>query len=327
MKSWVRQQGFIFGLIAAVLLALLGPVPAGEYGVLRPEFTTKLGVACIFFLQGLGLATRQMLAGCRPLRLHVFCIAWNFLLFPALTGALLLPLSLFVPSELRLGLWMLSILPTTVASAAALTASAGGAVPQAIFASIVSNVLAVFLVPVLAAAYLATGPGVEVPLLPVFTKLCLIVLLPLLFGQLVRRLLNELARKISAKTRWLNQLIILYLVYLAFAGSVQSGLLSQLKLVSLLIVCSVVVVLLLLSSYLVWRSAEWLRFDFPERTAAFFCASQKSLATGLPLLASILVVTPLAFDPAVWMIPLLLFHPLQLLLGALMTSRLAVERF
>ncbi|RCL33837.1 MAG: hypothetical protein DBX01_05220 [Puniceicoccaceae bacterium] len=41
---------------------------------------------------------------------------------------------------------------------------------------------------------------------------------------------------------------------------------------------------------------------------AFLCASQKSLATGLPLITSIMVATPWLVDAAV-IIPLLCYHP------------------
>ena len=278
--------------------------------------STKLAVALIFFLQGLSLATKQMLAGCRPARLHIFCLGWNFILCQALAGLMLWPLSMLLLPELRIGFWMLSILPTTIASAPALTASAEGAVPEAIFASVFSNVLAVFVVPVLAAAYLSTGSGVELPLLPIFGKLSLIVLLPLVAGQVFRRFFTEMAKTFSPKTRWLTQAAILFIVYVAFARSVESGFISSLSLANLISAIFSVLLLLFSSAFLVWRSSAWLRVESPQRTAAFFCASQKSLATGLPMLASILAVSPLPMDSALILIPLLLFHPLQLLVGA-----------
>jgi len=134
LKNWLKKKSFLLGLVGVVLLAFLWPDPASdESGFLQTELTTKLGVALIFFFQGLSLATRQMLSGCRPLKLHAFSLSWNFILYPAVVSLLLLPLSPVLNAELALGLWMLSILPTTIASATTFTSIAGGAVSPAIF--------------------------------------------------------------------------------------------------------------------------------------------------------------------------------------------------
>jgi sodium/bile acid cotransporter 7 len=53
----------------------------------------------------------------------------------------------------------------------------------------------------------------------------------------------------------------------------------------------------------------------------FFCASQKSLATGLPLASSILVAAPGVVDPATVLIPLLCYHPVQLVLAGWLSAR------
>jgi len=311
----------VLGLLVAVCLAFVWSGPAAEGGFLHASLTTKLGVALIFLIHGMGLATKQMLGGWRPAKLHIFCLGWNFVLFPVFAGLLLWPFSTVLLPEIRMGVWMLSILPTTIASAAALTATSGGAVPQAIFSSLFSNLLAVFLVPVLALLYVAASSGMELPLLSVMGKLSLMVLLPLFAGQLVRLYFHEAAVIWSRRISWLKQLIIIYIVYVAFAGSAQTGLLGQLGLAEILETLLVTVLLLLFSSWLVWRSSGWLRLDHCRRIAAFFCASQKSLATGLPLLTSIFTVTSFSQGSAMVLIPLMLFHPMQLLLGAYLAGR------
>ncbi|MCS1411220.1 MAG: hypothetical protein M2R45_04417 [Verrucomicrobia subdivision 3 bacterium] len=45
--------------------------------------------------------------------------------------------------------------------------------------------------------------------------------------------------------------------------------------------------LLALGSGLGWWSSRWLGFDEPPWIAAFFCGSQKNLATGVPMVSSI----------------------------------------
>lgn len=308
-------------LFSAVLLAFLLPEPAAFYGGIYAELTADLAVVFIFLLQGLSLPTREMLSGIQPLRLHVFVLGWNFILFPVLAFLLMVLLSSWTGPELGMGLWMLAILPTTIASATALTAAAGGAVPQAIFASIFSNLLAIFLVPLLALAYLSNASGAEISLAPVFTKLCWIVLLPLLSGQCLRRLFREISVAVSHHTGWLPQAAILYIVYLSFAQTVSSGVLEAILVGHLFGALLAVAVLLVLVSWGVWRSSKWLQVDRAQRTSAFFTASQKSVATGLPLLTTVFGAASLPVETGMVLLPLLLYHSLQLLLGGVLLSR------
>lgn len=323
MTYWLRKQGFVICLLAVLVLAFFWPglVPLEKDGVAK--ITTNLAVALVFFLQGLSLATRQMLAGFRPLRLHLFVLGWNFILFPAVAWLLSKPVSSFLGPELSMGLWMLAILPTTIASATALTVASRGAVPQAIFASIFSNLLAIFLVPLLALAYLSGTSGVEVPLVAVFTKLCLIILWPLMLGQFVRRYFYSVSIRICKRLHWLPQAAILYIVYVSFAQTVASDLLKMCSLRQIVVASGAVIILLLLSSYWVWQSAKWTGLKRSERVTAFFCGSQKSIATGLPLLTTTLAVT--SVDAGLVLMPLLLYHSLQLLLGGVLSAHFANE--
>ncbi|MEC7608944.1 MAG: bile acid:sodium symporter, partial [Verrucomicrobiota bacterium] len=54
--------------------------------------------------------------------------------------------------------------------------------------------------------------------------------------------------------------------------------------------------------------------------SAFFCSSQKSLATGLPLTTSILALVPGIVDAASVLIPLMCYHPAQLILAAILSN-------
>jgi sodium/bile acid cotransporter 7 len=324
--DWVRKQGFVLLLFVAVLLAFVWPQPDNPEGSSYAEILADFAVALVFFLQGLSLATRQMLAGSRPLRLHVFVLGWNFILFPALAALLNAPFSYLLGQDLCMGFWMLAILPTTIASATALTAASGGAVPQAIFASIFSNLLAILLVPLLAVAYLSTASGVELSLMPVFVKLCWIVALPLLFGQCLRRCFRKSSIAISQQTRWLPQAAILYIVYLSFAQTVSAGLLTTLSLWRLFGVLAAVSLLLLMVSWAVWRSSKWIGLNGDERISVFFAASQKSIATGLPLLTTIFAAASLSVETGLYLVPLLLYHPLQLLLGGVLAPRFVARR-
>ena len=299
----LKKHAFTLWLLVAVLLAVIFPGPASEGGWLHADRLTKIGIWIIFFLQGLSLPTGELTSGYRPKRLHAFFLSWNFLCFPLITGLFLLPLSTFLSKDFQLGFWLLAILPTTVSSAVTFTAVTGGHSSKAIFATVLSNLLSVLIVPSIAAAYLAAGADLHVPLTPLFTKLALLIVVPLILGQVLRRVLPALSAAVAQKTKPVGGWIILFIVHAAFAKSVASGFLDRISSRDLAALLIGTILLLLLVGTLVWYSAAWLRITRRERVTAFFCASQKSLATGLPLATTIFAAAPGVVDSAAALIP------------------------
>jgi sodium/bile acid cotransporter 7 len=321
MQQHLKKHAFTLWLLLGVILAILFPEPGAKGGILHSEITTKLGVSLIFFLQGLSLPTSELTRGYKPKRLHAFVLSWNYLLFPIVIGILLLPMSLILPNEMRLGFWLLSILPTTVSSAVVFSTVSGGNTSNAIFATVFSNLLSILLVPMIAVTYLATEADTNIPLTPLFTKLFLLIILPLIVGQILRKTLPTASAAISKKTKPWSNWIIIFIVHCAFAQSVRSGFLDKLSSGSILAVIGCTVLVLLLVSQLVWWSSAWLRPTREQRISAFYCASQKSLATGLPLATSILAAAPGTVDAAAVLIPLMCYHPAQLVLAGFTSGR------
>jgi len=322
MKTLLRKHAFTLWLVAAVLLAVYFPEPASTGGFLRAQWTAQFGVALIFFLQGMSLPTRSLAAGYKPKRLHVFVLSWNYLWFPVVTGLLLVPLSWLLTPELCVGFWLLAILPTTVASAIAFTSLSGGDTSNAIFSTIFSNLLAVLVVPTIAVAYLASETAIEISLTGIFVSLARLLVLPLIVGQVARQLLPVLAGRIAGVAKLVSSGIILFIVHAAFAESISSGLLNELSLALCLGVGMGIVTVFLLTSVVIWWRSTWLHLQRAQQIAAFFCASQKSLVSGLPLASSILLAAPGVVDPAMVLIPLICFHPVQLACAGLLTGRL-----
>lgn len=321
MVQHLKTHRFTLWLVAAVGLALVAPGPAAPGGWLQAEFLTKAGVALIFLFQGLSLPTSELAAGYRPKRLHGFIISWNYLLFPVCTALLLLPVSLVLPEEFLLGFWLLAVLPTTVSSAVAFTAVSGGHSAKAIFATVLSNLLAVPLVPLVAAAYFAAGSGISLPLAPLLTKLALLIVAPLLLGQVLQRALPGPSAAAAKWSKPLSNGIIIFIVHAAFAKSVASGAMGQVSALDFVLVLVVTLLLLFLVSAAVWFSAAALRPSRRERITAFFCASQKSIATGLPLATMVFAALPVPVNTAAALIPLMCYHPLQLVLAGFLSGR------
>jgi len=108
-------------------------------------------------------------------------------------------------------------------------------------------------------------------------------------------------------------------VYLAFSEAVLNGIWNVVgvaDLVKLLIVCALLLALVLAATV---SAARWLGFDRADEIAIMFCGSKKSLASGVPMAG---VLFPLsAVGMAV--LPLMLFHQIQLLACAALARRYA----
>jgi len=68
---------------------------------------------------------------------------------------------------------------------------------------------------------------------------------------------------------------------------------------------------------------RWLSFDREDRITVVFCGSKKSLVQGA-VMGKILFPDPVVFG--VVLLPLMLYHTLQLILGSALSERWALER-
>ncbi|MFH3479275.1 bile acid:sodium symporter, partial [Xanthobacter variabilis] len=184
----IKIDPFLPALVAVVVLALVWPQPGVTGGFLHADRAATWGIGVIFFLYGVSLATRRLLESATRWQLHLVVQLATFALFP-LVVVLAMPLiNRLMPEEVGIGFFFLAALPSTVSSSVAMTSLAKGNVPVAIFNASISSLIGVFVTPLLMAWYLhATGGSMALG--DVIVKLIMIVILPLVVGQLVRPLL------------------------------------------------------------------------------------------------------------------------------------------
>ena len=285
---------------------------------MRPELVNRLGVSLIFFLHGLTLSFAALKAGVRNVRLHALVQLCTFLFFPLLGLLLLALVGGEVARELRIGLFYLCVLPSTVSSSVALTAAAGGNVPAALFNATLSSLLGVFLTPLWLSVALGAS-GESLALGPVVMDLVLWLVLPLFLGQALRPFFGAFAERHHARLAVLDRVTILLLVYTSFCDSFKAGVWSsgiQALWVSLL--ASLALLGLVMS--VVWRLSGSLGFERGDRIVALFCGSKKTLASGVPMARLIFGAEA---GLGLILLPILLYHPLQLVVGSWLARRLA----
>jgi sodium/bile acid cotransporter 7 len=309
---------FLLGMIAAVGLAWLLPAPGARGGVLHPELTTKLGIALIFFLHGLMLSFRALAQGTRKWQLHLLVHLSTFGLFPVLGWVLVSVLGSRLSQELRTGLFFLCALPSTVSSSVALTATAGGDVAAAVFDATLSSLLGVVLTPLWLSWVVGTA-GHALPFGDVVLELLKYLLAPLVLGQLLRPLLGRLAERHKSGINVVDRLTILLLVYTSFCDSVVEGVWKS-GAATLVVSTAASVVLLAVLLLSTWFTARALGLPREDRIVALFCGSKKSLAQGVPMARVIFGAAP---QLAVVLLPIMIYHPLQLVVGGWLAGRFA----
>lgn len=311
----LRPDNFTLALLATVLLASLLPARGALAGAL--DTVTDIAIALLFFLHGARLPRQAIVAGLLHWRLHLVILACTFVLYPLL-GLAAGPLArLALTPELALGLLFLCALPSTVQSSIAFTSLAGGNVAAAVCSASLSSLLGVFLTPWLM-TWLAGSSGAMANPLAAITKIMLLLLAPFVAGHLLRPWIGARVDAAKPLLRYTDQGTILLVVYAAFGAAVIEGLWSQTPLPALLITALACVVLLAIAMPLVWLIARRSGFDRPDQIAILFCGTKKSLATGVPIAKVLFAGGPLGAI----VLPVMLYHQLQLMVCAVIATRL-----
>lgn len=314
-----RVDWFLVGLVLATALAFVFPEPGARGGALHPELVNELAVALVFFLHGLALSRRALASGTRRYQLHLVVQLTTYAVFPVV-GVLLFHLTagVLAPS-LRAGIFFLCALPSTITSSIALTAAARGDVAAAVFNATLSSLLGVVLTPLWVTVVLGTT-GHTLAFSDVVLDLCRWLLLPFAAGQLARPLLAGFAARHRARFGVVTQLTLLLLIYTSFCESVKEDVWARQSGLALAATGAAAAGLLVMALAFTTSAARALGFAMEDRVAAVFCGATKTLATGVPMAR--LIFGP---DPTLSLIllPIMLYHPLQLVVGGYLAARWA----
>jgi solute carrier family 10 (sodium/bile acid cotransporter), member 7 len=308
--AWV--DWFLVGLLSVIAIASIVPARGAARGVFSVLATCA--VSLLFFIHGAKLSPSAAWAGARQWRLHLTVFAVTFVVFPLLGLALRVLQPAILSHQLYLGVLFLCAMPSTVQSSIAFTAIARGNVAAAVCSASFSNLAGVVLSPLLVALLL--GSSAHISGHSVLT-LGLQLVLPFALGQLARRWVAPSLSRHPRATSMVDRGSILLVVYSAFSAGVVAGIWHDFTIWQLAAVAMVDLVLLVVVLNLTRLASRRLGFARPDQVVITFCGSKKSLATGLPM-ASVLFA---GHDVSVIVLPLMLFHQIQLVVCAVLARR------
>nr|XP_002131347.1 sodium/bile acid cotransporter 7 [Ciona intestinalis] len=314
LKNW-----FVLGIVLVILLARANPEFGAKGGPLMPEITVKyIAVSLIFFNSGLSLKTEELKKALLQVQLHTFIQSFTLLFTPCAMWILLHFLSkTAINVYLIQGLQIVSCMPPPVSSAVIFTKTVGGNDAAAIFNSAFGSFLGIVVSPVL--VFMFMGSSSTVPFIDIFSSLFVTVVVPILVGQIARQFVKGWLERTQPPFGIIGSFILLLIIYTTFCDTFSN---SNLKIdyFSLASVAATVFLwqaTLITLVFFITTRVTWLGFKPQDTVCAMFCATHKSLTLGIPMIKIIYLGSPYL---SLLTIPLLIYHPTQMLLGGVLVQ-------
>lgn len=307
-KNW-----FLVALGVCFTTGFLAAEPLGfllEWDILRGGI-----VFAVMWATGVTLqadAVRRSVASPVP---SALAIGINVVVVPAISLAVVrLAPDWLLPPRLAGGLFVATLVPCTLASAAVWTRKAGGDDSIALLTTVVTNLGCVIVVP--AGVWLGLGQTARVSASDQMLKLALFVVTPLLIAQTMRPLgLASWADRNKLRLGTASQIGILSMVtFGAIASARRMGQTGENAIgagLGIPAVIAVGIAIHLLTLWLGIRLAKTLGGDRDRQIAVGFAGSQKTLMVGLQI----------AIDCGVSVIPMIAYHLAQLFLDTVIAQR------
>ncbi|MEL4504040.1 bile acid:sodium symporter family protein [Luteococcus sp. H138] len=311
-----RLDYFLLAIIAAAVVASIFPATGGLVPVV--SWASKIMIAILFFLYGARLSPHEALQGLKHWRLHSVILTFTYLLFPVIGLAMRLLVPGLLSEELYRGMLWLCLVPSTVQSSINFTSIARGNVAGAIVSASFSNLIGVVVTPLLALLLMSTTGGLKIDASSVL-DIVVQLLVPFALGQLSRRWTAAFVKR-HKKLKLVDQGSIVLVVYSAFSAGMRDHMWTKvhvLDIVKLVVVCLVLLAFML---WLTWHVARLLGFNRADAIAIQFCGTKKSLATGVPMATVLFANIP---DVGLMVLPLMVFHQVQLMACSAMAGRYA----
>ncbi len=319
----LQPQWFLIGLAVALAGGLLLP---GLGEILNPGGNLVQALTVLIFLvTGFTLPSEAITKGLRTLRMHLFIQGFIFVLVP-LYFALTAPLfSAYLGGRLEIGLYALAVLPTTISTCVVFTQTSGGNTVGAIFNSALSNVLGIAVSPLLLSLFLrgtqAALPAHEV--VAVFRNLVFVMLIPVVFGQLLRRRFERAARGGAPAASLVNSGAILIIVFITFSMTAADAEFMA-ALTRVFVPFAFLAVSHVALRGVAYLGAKLLSLGREDIICTVYSAPQKTMAMGVPLLTVYFAGAPDLLGYA--LLPLLFYHPWQLLVAGVIRGLIGRQR-
>ncbi|KAL7565450.1 hypothetical protein ACA910_020834 [Epithemia clementina (nom. ined.)] len=320
LLAFYHTYEFLLLILTVICLARAYPPLGAEY--VAPQITASwCAVMFIFLYSGLGLKTKDFAKAFQRVDVNAFVQMFNFGFVSAVVfaGTRVLEAANILSSELSDGMVIASCLPMSINMVHVLTEAAGGDDPLAVINAAAGNMIGVFLSPVLILGYVGVTGDTQVT--DVFYELTLKVLLPVVVGQIVQKTMPKfiaLFNKYKECVKKAQEYALVFIVYTVFCKTFSKDAVSSFGEIFLMI--AFVFLFLIFVMTVAWFTMRLLFRDYPEiRIMGLFGCTHKTIALGIPLISAVYEGSPYV---GTYTLPLLIWYPMQLIVGSLLVERL-----
>lgn len=281
-----KKNWFLFALVGIcfVTLADASGTIAGMGAWLKCNRGADAVIFLIFLSSGLVLEAVQISKGIRDVKGTALALAIIFIIAPLLAYA-----STILPMDpgIRIGLFLVAVMPTTLTSGVVMTVAAGGNMAHALLITILANGLSVFTIP-LSLGWLAGigGAGGAVPIEKgkMMVQIAFLVLVPLFIGLMAKPKSRATAAFFQKGVPVFNQCMILVIVWIALSGAREAVLSGGAETLYVVVLSFFFHGVLLAAAFL---STGLFRLGPGRRESVIFMGGQKTLPLSILLQTSL----------------------------------------
>jgi len=317
----LKIDKFVLSLIAVIGVAYIFPQWGSQDSSVPIDTMATVGISVIFFFYGLKLSPNKLRAGLKNWKLHALVQIATFLIIPILV----LLFHPFLQSKEQELIWLafffLAVLPSTVSSSVVMVSMAKGNIPAAIFNASISGIIGIVITPLWMGLFIG-GTQTDFDFTDIYIKLVLQIILPVVIGLLLQRFLGTWAQRHNSKLTLFDKSIILLIIYKSFAESFSENIFNAVSVWDLLVIGIAALVLFLMAYSITGLVSKKLRFDREDQITAQFCGTKKSLVHGT-VFSKILFGNMASIG--IILLPLMIYHALQILILSVVATRMAAE--
>ncbi len=316
MISSIQKQWFLLALVMVFLAVIFDPsgllVTAGL--AIKNHHGPDILIFIIFLFSGLIIETHQVSSGIRDVKSTALALFLVVLVSPL--AALILGM-IPLPSGVILGLFIVSVMPTTLSSGVVMTDKSGGNMAHALFVTILSNGVAVVSIPVILTLLLMRFDrqlALSIDQGAIVFKLVVVVLVPLFLGMGLKRFVFPVSTRWKKIFQVLNQWLVICIVFMSVSGVKQMLVTQIFPVIYISFLAAAFHLCLLLSAIGLTRLAG---IGKGKRESVIFMGSQKTL----PL--SVMIQMTYFSEYGTALLVCVLHHVVHLMMDSYLCSKMA----
>jgi sodium/bile acid cotransporter 7 len=266
----LKKYWFFVGVGIVIYIAFQAPF-VGRF--INENYILKITVFLVFVIIGLELNTKNLTEEIKKIKNVPTVLFSSFIMFPVVAYFLAY---YYFPSalELLVGASILATAPVTPASGTVLTRLAKGNVPLSLFIFISTNIVAIFTIPLSLNLMLRSGIRVELPILDMLVKLFILVLIPILLGQLLQNPFPNITKKYKKAISIFTRCIVLLMILTATSSSIDRISAFGVMIIYIELFILILHMLIVMLNYFI---AHFVGYDEASRKALVLHSSQKTL--------------------------------------------------